>query len=223
MTDCFALLGEARRPWVETEPLKQKFLLLCAAAHPDRLAQGSESDKKGAEDRCAELNAAYNRLRDPKERLRHLLELERGAEPCRVQSVPGELMAVALAVGKICRETDAFLVEKRTVRSPLLQVQLFQRSQHCLEQLQTLQAQLNSRWDELMRELKTIDARWQAAERHSGEADSDQSRQGPGAEPGSGQAARTATLEALEKLQRLFSFHSRWGAQIQERLVRLSL
>ena len=36
MTDCFALLGEPRCPWLDAEALKSRFLVLSAEAHPDR-------------------------------------------------------------------------------------------------------------------------------------------------------------------------------------------
>ncbi len=36
VTDYFALLNEPRRPWLEPETLKSKFLALAAEAHPDK-------------------------------------------------------------------------------------------------------------------------------------------------------------------------------------------
>ena len=74
MNDCFALLNEPRRPWLDTESLKTKFFSLSAAFHPDRVHGGTQAEKSAAQQRYAELNAAYNRLRDPKERLLHFLE-----------------------------------------------------------------------------------------------------------------------------------------------------
>jgi hypothetical protein len=38
MQDAFALLNEPRRPWLEAEALKQKFLALSSAVHPDRVS-----------------------------------------------------------------------------------------------------------------------------------------------------------------------------------------
>ena len=45
MTDNFALLNEPRRPWLEANLLKQKFLALSADFHPDRIHNASESEK----------------------------------------------------------------------------------------------------------------------------------------------------------------------------------
>jgi hypothetical protein len=36
MNDCFALLNEPRRPWLDSEALKQRFVSLSAELHPDR-------------------------------------------------------------------------------------------------------------------------------------------------------------------------------------------
>ena len=78
MADYFALLDEPRRPWLDPEILKDKFHALAATVHPDRVHRASEPEKQEANQRYAELNAAYRCLREPTKRLRHLLELERG-------------------------------------------------------------------------------------------------------------------------------------------------
>ena len=79
MTDFFALLDEPRRPWLESELLKQKFLALSATVHPDRVHNLGDAERAAAQERYTELNAAYNCLREPKDRLHHLLQLELGA------------------------------------------------------------------------------------------------------------------------------------------------
>src|SRR5213593_156293 len=121
MTDYFALLAEPRRPWFDPCSLKQKFLTLSAQVHPDRVHNASDAAKHSAQDRYTELNAAYNCLRDPKERLLHLLELERGEKPKQIENIPPDLMNVFLDISQLCREADAFLTEKAGVTSPLLQ------------------------------------------------------------------------------------------------------
>ena len=85
MPDYFALLNESRRPWLNADLLKQKFLALASDLHPDRIHNASDADKSEATKRYAELNAAYNCLLEPKSRLLHLLELESGAKPKDVQ------------------------------------------------------------------------------------------------------------------------------------------
>src|SRR5438445_10541322 len=135
MTDYFALLDEPHRPWIDPESVKRKFLALSAEVHPDRVHAGTSGERSVAQERYTELNAAYNCLRDPKERLAHLLELERGAKPKEVQRIPSGLMSLFLEVGQICREADAFLSEQAKITSPLLKVRMFQRSQDWTEKL----------------------------------------------------------------------------------------
>ena len=199
MTDYFALLNEPRRPWLDPEPLKENFLELSATVHPDRVHHLGETERAAAQERYTELNAAYNHLREPKERLHHLLELELGSLPKDVQRIPSDLMDLSLEVGKACREADTFLAEKAKVTSPLLQVTFFERGQEFADKLQALRERVNSLNEGLNTELKQIDAEWQTA-----------------ASP------HDALLNRLETLYRLFSYFARWTAQIQERIVRLS-
>ena len=135
MTDYFALLNEPRRPWLEPEALKAKFLALAAEAHPDKQHGANEAEKLAANRRYAELNAAYHCLAEPKSRLLHLLELELGAKPKDVQQIPSALADLFAEVATTCRNADAFLAEKDKATSPLLQVQLFERAQEWVERL----------------------------------------------------------------------------------------
>ena len=196
MTDHFALLNEPRRPWLEPEELKQKFLVRSATVHPDRSHHLSHAEREQAQQRYTELNAAYNCLRHPRNRLRHLLELERGSPPADIQQIPQDLMNVFMEVSQLCRQADVFLGEKRRVSSPLIKVQLFERGHDWTEKLQHLQNRINARRESLIEELKTMDAAWS-------------------------QAANASLLEHLENLYRLFSYFDRWLAQIQERLTQL--
>jgi curved DNA-binding protein CbpA len=196
MTDHFALFKEPRQPWLDIDALKEKFLALSANVHPDRVHQASEADKLAANRRYTELNAAYNCLREPRDRLRHLLELELGRKPSDLTNVPDDLMDLFFAVGKSLRDTDAFVAEKTKASSPLLQVQFFEREQERVEQLGNLRQSITQRREPLVEELKTLSEGWE------GRADK--------------------PLERLLQIWRLLSFYDRWLAQIQERVVRLS-
>ncbi|PWU19408.1 MAG: hypothetical protein C5B50_06630 [Verrucomicrobia bacterium] len=205
MTDYFTLLQEPRRPWLEAEALKRKFLTLSAHAHPDRVHQASPGEKETAQRDYAELNAAYQCLLDPKERLRHFLELESGSKPKQVERVPQELMDRFMEVSRLCREANALVAEKNVIASPLLKVELFERNQSCIDQLTALQRRVQGWNEEAMNEVRGIDERWTNAERG---IDGDQ---------------RGEILIRLEELYRLLSYFARWGSQIQERMVQLSL
>jgi len=154
MIDYFAVLDEPRLPWLDPEALKAKFLSLSAAVHPDRVHGQSEADRKAAQERYTQLNAAYQCLRDTKARLQHLLELERGGKLQDVQDIPAETMDLFFRVGKLCREADQFLAQKRQIDSPLLKVQMFERSQPLQEALNGRAADLRTRISALESDLK---------------------------------------------------------------------
>ena len=197
MSDHFALLNEPRRPWLEPETLKEKFLALSAAAHPDRVHHLSPAERENAQQHYTELNAAYNSLREPRLRLRHLLELELGRKPSDLTQVPDDLMELFFVTGRALREADAFLTEKEQALSPLIKVQLFERGMDWTEALGKLQQQIGTRRAALVEELKMLDAVWSSP-------------------------PAPATLARLENLYRLFSYFDRWLAQLSERSARLS-
>ena len=205
MSDCFALLNEPRRPCLDADALKAKFLRLSSEVHPDRVYAASAAEKEKAGQRFAELNAAYNILREPKERLLHLLELETGARPKDVQRIPPGTMDLFVEIGQICRDVDSFLAERSKATSPLLKVQLFARCQEWTEQLLALQEKVNAKRKALAAELQAMNQNWEKAGRLTGEP-----RQ------------NALALERLEQLYRVFSYVARWTEQIQERVVQLS-
>jgi hypothetical protein len=201
VTDYFVLLNEPRRPWLDADSLKQKFLVLASDAHPDRVHNASESEKSAVTKRYTELNAAYNCLAEPKSRLRHLLELELGAKPKDVQQIPVVLADLFAEIATVCHKVDEFFAEKSNVTSPLLQVQLFARAQEWIEKLNWRQKKLNELRENLTSELKSIDAKW----------------------PDADSPARRSLLPKLEEFYRLFGYFNRWRDQIQGRIVQLSL
>ena len=200
-TDLFAVLDEPRRPWLDADALRKNFLALSAALHPDRVHNLGDPERAAAQDRYTRLNAAYHCLREPKERLRHLLELERGALPKDVQQIPGDLMDLSLEIGHACRQADAFLADRAKVTSPLLKVQFFERGQEQTERLLPLQRKLRDDRERLLEELRHLDEEWAASP---------------------GRAARAELFGPLEELYRLLSYFARWNDQVKERIARIS-
>lgn len=201
MTDNFALLSEPRRPWLDADALKQKFLALSASVHPDKIHSAGEAERAAAAKSFAELNAAYSCLAKPKSRLLHLLELELGSRPKDIQQIPTGLADLFAEVATTCRSVDGFLAEKSKVTSPLLQVQWFERGQEWVEKLNALQQKLNGLHGQLLEKLKSLDAEWMNADA----------------------GARQELLARIEELYRLFGYFNRWNKQIQERVVQLSI
>jgi curved DNA-binding protein CbpA len=206
MTDYFALLEEPRRPWIEPDPLKAKFLALSVGVHPDRFHAAPEADKQAASVRCATLNTAWQCLRDPKERVLHLLELECGAKPGGVEEVPAELSAMFMEAGQFCQELDRFLLERSRASSPMLRVQMFNQSMEWTQRVNLVLPRLTTQRATLEGELKAMNPAWEAA-------------------PSVGHPKRPAflPLDRLEQVYRKLSYVSRCIGQLQERVVQLSL
>lgn len=204
MTDHFALLDEPRRPWLDADALKAKFLARTAEVHPDRFHNAPAAERAAAQDRYTALNAAFNTLREPKDRLQHLLELESGTKPGNIQSTPPELTDLFFAVGQLCRDVDFFLLEKGRANSPLLKVKMFQRAMDWTTQLNALQAKLRAKRSEVEADLLAMNDAWATA-------------------PTDPSARRAVLpLARLEPLYRTLSFLSRWSGQLQERMVSLA-
>ncbi len=206
MADYFALLDEPRRPWLDPELLKAKFHALSATVHPDRVHRATEMEKQAANQRYVQLNAAYQCLRESKERLQHLLELERGGKVEDVQKISPETMELFMEIGELCRETDAFLAEKASVSSPLLKVQLFERGMALTDRLNLTVEHLNGRRAALSEQIRNLNMAWETA-------------------PPVGSSTRLHVLPCtrLEHVYRDLSYLKRWTQQLQERLVQLSL
>ena len=206
MADYFALLDEPRRPWLDPEELKAKFHALTATVHPDRVHRGAEPEKQAANQRYAELNAAYQCLSEPKARLHHLLELERGDRVEDVQKISTGTMDSFMEISELCREADAFLAEKESVTSPLLKLQLFETGMVLADSLKLLMQRLNGRQEALIVEMRNLNMAWETA-------------------PPVGSSTRLHVLPCsrLEHIYRDLSYLKRWTQQLQERWVQLSI
>jgi curved DNA-binding protein CbpA len=206
MTDYFALLQEPRRPSLDPEKVKERFVRLSALAHPDRTHQGTDLERARATDEFARLNTAQQCLRETVPRLRHLLELETGTVPGDVREIPEESMALLVSVAKKCRETDAFLEMTRGLTSPMLKARFFAQGLEWLDELQKLQAALRERQTAVSEQLAQLNPAWDDAP-----------------PPGDDARRQALPLDWLEQLYRTSSFLARAGQQIQERAARLGL
>lgn len=197
MTDYFALLGQPRRPWLDAEALKQEFFARSSKAHPDRIHGGSETERQFANQRSSELNTAYACLREPRDRLRHLLELELGRKPSELQDIPESFASLFMEVASVCREADGFITRQAAITSPLLRAQSVMEVHEWIDRLLTFQRRIAGLQDELLAELRESDARWSEAGDHN------------------------TLLLNLERICRWLGFFGRWHSQIQERVNRL--
>jgi curved DNA-binding protein CbpA len=204
MTDHFAVLSEPRRPWLEVEPLKAKFLALSAKAHPDRAKDHRE--REAAVHRFAEINAAFKCLRDAKERLHHLFVLETGQDSRQVRQVPPAIADLIIPAEQLCREATAFLAEKARATSPLVQAQYFQQGLDWTGRIQAMQQRLQVYRDQLDAAVQALNPAWAAVD--------------------SVHVSRRAEhlpLAQLEEFFRAYSYVTRFQQQLQERVVQLAL
>jgi curved DNA-binding protein CbpA len=145
MTDSFALLGQARRPWLDSDELKARYLALANEAPPDRRHDAPLDQQQAAAARYADLNAAYQCLREPKNRLLHLIELELGRKPQEIQNAPAETIDLFVDVGQLCSGVDAFLAGRGKVSSPILKAKVFEEGLEWTDRLQQMQEALSVR------------------------------------------------------------------------------
>jgi curved DNA-binding protein CbpA len=103
MTDYFALLEQPRSPWLDPEELKQSFHAKTRHAHPD----ARPDDNSDAA--FAQLNEAYQVLRDPKRRLHHFLTLKGEPAAQQAAAIPKEVDELFPAVARLTNEADAVL------------------------------------------------------------------------------------------------------------------
>jgi curved DNA-binding protein CbpA len=207
MTDAFALLGETRRPWLDPDTLKARFHELSSPCHPDRFHSASVEERDKAQSQFAELSSAFHILKEPRERLLHLLELESGGRPKDIQRIPPGTMDLFVEIGQTCRDADAFLQSRTEAPSPMLKLKQLQQSLDWNDRLTLLQQRVNAKNAELELELKGLNAVWAAVTIPVGDP------------------ARSAglPLERLEQLYRAMSYVGRWTEQLRERLAQLAV
>ena len=99
----FELFGLPERFDIDTAELAGRYRELQRRFHPDRFAAASESDRRRSVQMTAEINAAYQALRDPVARGRYLLELR----------------GVAMHADTDTRMEPAFLMQQMELREAL--------------------------------------------------------------------------------------------------------
>ncbi len=194
MQDSFALLGEARRPWLDVGLLKESFLKQCAQAHPDRFT--SPKEKAAAQSRFAELNAAHETLRSTKRRLQHLLTLERGVKPSDIHDIPAALADVFVEIMELVQRVDRFLAARQSLPSALLKAREQAAALEWWEKVEALRARLNAQQQALDASLQQLSVSWR----------------NPTPE----------IWEKVEQAYHQASYLSRWRGLLQERSLRLS-
>ena len=140
MTDYFALLGEARHPWLESEKLKEKYFARARERPTD-----------------AELNEAFRVLSDPKLRLHHLLVLE-GADLDAGRDLPAALAEFFWNTGRLLRDVDRWLLKHGDASGALARALLSGERSKLERKLEELESELARRYEAEMTELRDFNS-----------------------------------------------------------------
>ena len=90
-----------------------------------------------------------------------MLELELGALPKDVQSIPPGTMDLLVEIGQICREVDLFLLARWKTTSPLLKAQMFETGMGWTDKLNDCGKE-SIRGEELL-QIEKLNAAWNDA------------------------------------------------------------
>jgi curved DNA-binding protein CbpA len=190
MTDYFALFGERRQPWLDPETLKQKYHRFARAVHPDVTANAAGTAFEA-------INAAYGVLSDPKQRVQHLLALERSEPLMGETALSEELQEFFLRIAALAQKARALPEQMQAATAALhrslLQKQAEQLARELNETLRAVQAAYNGS----LRELEQMNVLWNADK-------------GP-------------ALQELKTLYASISYLTRWLAELKEMQVQLTV
>ena len=192
--DFFALLGVPRRPFLDPESVKDVFHRLSRTEHPDQQTAPS-TDLDAA---FARLNQAQAALRDPKARLRHLLELEYPqVKLSGPANVPASLADHFAPIHGLLREVDGLLAKKAVAPSALARALLVRGELALRERAEENSAEVDALHAAALDDLRAFDARWEPRPPDAG--------------------------AVLHDFYQRFAYLSRWAEQFRERLFQLGM
>lgn len=131
-TDYFALLGIERRYALDVAELSAAFRSITRSIHPDRFAARDERVQALATRATAEVNRAYQVLRDPIARADYLLELHGGPSAAEDRSVDPALL---MEVMELREALDAAAEARNTGEVERLRTQIADRLGACLARI----------------------------------------------------------------------------------------
>jgi DnaJ-domain-containing protein 1 len=188
----FARFGLEPRPWIDPEALKEKFLRLSAAVHPDK---ADRAEKISSEKEFQQLNESYNVLRNTRTRLLHLLDLAGAPKQEHIRQVPPAALELFGTIAAATKNADALIKERAAASSPMLKVQLAERGLKQIEDLQEIQCRIAEQIRAVETSLKQLE--WSS----------------PPPE---------AVLGQLREAAAALGFLERWNAQLHERIGALT-
>jgi curved DNA-binding protein CbpA len=187
-TDSFAKLQLPRRPYLSEETVRDAFHRLAAEHHPDRT--GGESLH------FAQLTTAFEVLRRPVARLRHLIDLEGLEASGNTQTgIPPDLADLFPAVAQARQQIAAALERKRAAQNALARSLATVDSANAHQSAEHLAQKLETLYSAALDDLSQIDTAW----------------------------PDPAARAALPALHARFAFLTKWRDQLRESLLQLQL
>jgi hypothetical protein len=144
--DHFATLSLPHTPWLDPDLLKERFLRLSAAHHPDA---------GGSAEAFFHLNTAWQTLRDPGSCLRHYLELEHPDALPTASQTPGELGNLFMDIAAARQAAQQLTTRLTATTSPLARSLLEPERRTLLTRLESLTSQINTRLESAHSTLRT--------------------------------------------------------------------
>ena len=186
--DSFALLGLPHAAFLDEQALHRAYTEHSRAAHPDH---------GGTEALAAQVNAAYDTLRHPEKRLKHLLEIAGPEEARAWRTVPLDdtMMSLFAELGKAMDVTGKFLERKSKATSALSRALLANEELLHRDSLEALGFQIEKLRGDMETQLPALDA------------------------PLTGNAPEA--WKHLAAFQARFAYLAKWQAQVRERLLAL--
>jgi len=134
MTDFFERLGLPRRFSIDANELERAYLARSRAIHPDYHRASSDADLTASLELSADVNEAYNTLREPFTRAEYLLKLEGGPSAGEQKQMP-----------------PAFLAEMLEARERIEEARV-----GCPDDASALAAEFDKQYDDLLAEVASL-------------------------------------------------------------------
>lgn len=186
--DSFSLLSLPRAAALDEAVLHRAFTELSRTSHPDH---------GGSEAMAAQVNAAYETLRSPDRRLKHLLEVAGPPDAKAWRTVPLDesMMSLFSSLGTAMDASAKFLERKAKASSALAKALLTGEEMQHRESLERIGFELAGHLSAMESQLPDLDA---ALETDDGTA-----------------------WQRLAVMQARFAYLAKWQAQVRERLLAL--
>lgn len=147
--DAFEMFGLTRTFEVDLDTLHDKYLALSRVIHPDVSVGTQPEQRQQALMLSAELNRAYEMLRDPVTRAEYLLTLIGGPSASDDKSVPGDLLAEVLMLRDEIEEATGVSEDLAAIKE-----RVTQRRAGTLEAISSLARQIDSHDESQRRQLR---------------------------------------------------------------------